>query len=340
LGAQAGGYPASVAPTPTAGNPIERMVRGVDGWQQRHRAAGFIFGVFKKFGDDRGSLLVVTLAYYGFFSLFPLLLVLTTIVGFLGNQRIEGNVIGSALREFPIYGDQIGRNVAHPLTGSVPGLVFGLLGLVYGSLGVAQAGQHAMAQVWNVPGVVRPGFVPRLIRSLLLFVTLGVSMALSTVVSGLATVAGHGLAFRVLTLAIGVGFNVTLYIAVFRVLTPKQIATRCLVLGAAVAGFGYSLMLTAGTALVQHQLRHAQAVYGQYGFVLGLISWLALVATITVYGAEINVVRARHLWPRSIVQPPLTTADRKVLGDIARQEERRPEEQVGVGFEPEAARGY
>jgi uncharacterized BrkB/YihY/UPF0761 family membrane protein len=162
--------------------------------------------------------------------------------------------------------------------------------------------------------------------------TLGVAFGASAALSGVATVAGRGVVFRILALLIEVLFDVALYVAVFRVLTPKQISTRDLLLGALVGGIGYTVLLTAGTALIQHQLRHAQAVYGQYGFVLGLVSWLYLVATITLYAAEINVVRARRLWPRSIVQPPLTGADREVLADIARQEERRPEQHVGVTF--------
>ena len=313
-------------------NPVERTIRRVDHWQQHDPRAAFVFGVIKKFGDDRGSMLAVTLAYYGFMALFPLLLVLTTILGFVGNQRVSGGVIGSALKQFPVYGTQIGRNVAHPLHGSLVGLGLGLLGLVYGSLGIAQAAQHAMAQIWNVPGVVRPGFLPRLVRALLLFGTLGAAFAAGAALSGAATVAGHGIAFRILALIIEAVFNVGLYLAVFRVLTPKQVSTGELALGAILGGLAYTALLTAGTALIQHQLRHAQAVYGQYGFVLGLISWLYLVATITLYSAEINVVRVRHLCPRSIVQPPLTHADEKVLADIAHQEERRPEQHVGVTF--------
>jgi len=318
-------------------NGIERVVRAADRAQQGNRGAGFVVGVVKKFGDDRGPALSAQLTYYAFMSLFPLLLALTTILGFVGNATLEHTVIGTTLRQFPVVGDQIGKNVAHPLRGSGVGLAVGIVVLLYGAMGVAQSAQHAMAQVWNVPGVIRPGFVPRLVRGLTLFATLGVGMACTGAVSSVATAAGQPLLVRLISLVVGAALNVGLFIVGFRILTPRSIGMRELVVGAAVGGVGYTVLLAIGTALVQHQLRHAEAVYGQFGFVLGLIGWLFLVAQLSLYAAECNVVRQRRLWPRSIVQPPLTEPDMRVLHDIARQEERRPEERVGVGFEPDPA---
>jgi uncharacterized BrkB/YihY/UPF0761 family membrane protein len=207
---------------------------------------------------------------------------------------------------------------------------------MYGSLGISQAGQHAMAQVWNVPGVARPGFPIRLVRSLVFFIVVGVGVTLTAGMSAVGTVAGQTWFFRVPVVAAAAGLNVLICLAVFRVLTPKSIDTRPLVPGAVAAGVAYTALLAVGTALIQRQLRHSQALYGQYAFVLGLLGWLFLVAQLTLYAAELNVVLARRLWPRSIVQPPLTPADEAVLRDIARQEERRPEQRVGVGFAPDA----
>ena len=316
---------------------VERVVRGLDRTQQHNRVAGFFFGVVKKFGDDRGSQLAALLSYYGFLSLFPLLLIFTTVLGFIGNEHVSNSIVGTTLQQFPVFGQQIGEDAAHPLSGSGAGLLIGLLFLLYGTLGFAQAAQHAMAQVWNVPGVVRPGFFPRLGRSLAFFTVLGLGIGMTTVVSVFATGHGHPGAWRMVAFAVTVIVNSALFLVVFRVLTPRSIAATDLWLGAVLGGIGYSVLLAVGTALVQRQLRHSQALYGQFAFVLGLMGWLLLVSQLTVYAAEVNVVRARRLWPRSIVQPPLTAADEQVLRDLARQEERRPEERVGVGFEPDAA---
>jgi YihY family inner membrane protein len=320
-------------------NVIECCVRSLDEWQQRHRVTALGFGVVKKFGDDRGPSLAVLLTYYGFMSVFPLLLVLTTVLGFIGNETISTTVLGETLRQFPVVGQQIGENAAHPLTGSGPALVVGLLLLVYGALGIAQASQHSMAQVWNIPGVVRPGFVPRLLRGLAFFGVLGIGMALSGAVSGLVTGIGQQTVVRVVGFGATFVLNTLLYLVAFRILTPRSVTTRELVPGAAIGGVGYSVLLLIGTALVQHQLRHTQVLYGQFAVVLGLMGWLFLISQLTLYAAEANVVLGRRLWPRSIVQPPLTDADKRVLHDIARQEERRPEERVGVGFAPDATTG-
>jgi YihY family inner membrane protein len=291
-------------------------------------------GVTKKFGDDRGGALAAELTYYGFLSLFPSLLILTTVLGFVGNREISDGVLGSALSQFPVLGEQIGKNAAHPIEGSGLALVVGLLILLYGVVGSTQAAQHVMAQVWAIPKVDRPGFVSRVLRGLLLLVTLGVAMAGSALLSGLVTVAGASIVGRVLGAVALLVVNVALFVAAFRVLTPAAITTRTLLPGAIVGGVGYSILLTVGTALVQHQLKHAQAVYGQFGFVLGLMAWLALVAQLTVYAAELNVVLARRLWPRGISEPP-TPADDRVLRELAREETRREDEKIAVGFAPD-----
>lgn len=319
-------------------NPAEGLVRWVDRWQQSHAVPGFIFAVVKKFGDDRGSTLAALFAYYAFVALFPLLLLLVTILGYiLAHQPgVQERVLHSALLEFPIIGDQIAGNI-HSLRARGIGIVVGIVGLVWGSLGLAQQGQYAMAQVWNIPGVHRPSFLVRLLRSLGLLVVLGFGVTASSALTGVA--GATGVIAALTSLAGSVAINVVVFLLAFRVLTPAQVASRDLHLGATVAAGLWTALQYGGGYLVAHQLRHASQVYGFFGTVLGLLSFLALAGTMTLYAAELNVVRARRLWPRSIVQPPLTSGDRQVLSDIARQEKRRPEQQVTVDYPSPADAG-
>ncbi|HEY5026015.1 MAG TPA: YhjD/YihY/BrkB family envelope integrity protein [Acidimicrobiales bacterium] len=290
----------------------------------------------KKFGDDSAGSLAALIAYYGFLSLFPLLLVLTTVLGlfFSHDAALQTRILNSAVSQFPIVGNQLsGRHGVSSLhAGSGVGLIVGLIGLVWGSFGVSQAAQRAMAEIWNVPGVTRPGFFPRLGRSLEFLAILALDVALTTFLAGTATL-GHGPVWsQVLAVVLSLVSSAVLYVLGFRVLTPKSIKTNCLIPGAILAGVGWTILSLAGTFLVGHTLRHSSQVYGYFGSVLGLISFLYLAAELTIYAAEVNVVRMRNLYPRSIAPPPLTPADRAVLSAIAEQGERRPEQRVHVEF--------
>ncbi|MFG2919480.1 YihY/virulence factor BrkB family protein [Kitasatospora sp. NPDC048298] len=317
-------------------NPIERGLRAVDRFQQRHRAPGLVIGVVRKYGDDRGGLLSALITYYGFVALIPLLLLLSTALGFVlhGHPGAQHAVLDSALADFPIIGDQLRRNV-HSLQGSGLALLIGALGLLYGALGIAQVLQHAMAEVWNVPGVKRPGYWPRLARSMLLFAVLGSGLVLGTAAASLVGGTLAGPAARVEGLVVSALVNAALCLACFRVLTPHEVPLRSLWPGCALAGPLFTVLQATGSLLVAHELRHASQVYGFFATVIGLLFWLYLAAQVTVYAAEVNVVLVRRLWPRSLLQPPLTEADVAVLSSVARQEERRPEQRVDVFFHDE-----
>lgn len=315
-------------------NAAERVVRAIDGYQQRRRPLAFLFGVVKKFGDDRGGALAALLTYYGFLSLFPLLLLLVTALGFVvGNDpHLQQRLLHSALTDFPIIGVQIQSNI-HALRANGFGLAVGVVGLLWGALGITQVGQHAMQEVWNVPGVQRPGFPVRLWRGLKLLGVLGLGVGATSVLAGLGSQGTHASLTRVGLILASVPVNIGLFVVGFRVLTGPRVPLRDHVPGAVVAGAAWSGLQALGGYLVAHQLRHASQVYGFFGVVLGLVSWIFLVAQITIYAAEVNAVRAQKLWPRSIVQPPLTAEDERALAAIARREERRPEEKVEVTFE-------
>jgi uncharacterized BrkB/YihY/UPF0761 family membrane protein len=324
-------------------NPIQKTVRRVDTFQQQHGPSSFLFGVIKKFGDDSAGNLAALIAYYGFLSIFPLLLVLTTLLGlfFAHDAALQHRILHSAVGQFPIVGRQLsGKNGVQSLhSGSVVGLIVGLLGLLWGSFGVSQAAQQAMAEVWNVPPVNRPGFLPRLGRSVSFVALLGVDVVLTTFLAGLVTL-GHGAVwFHVLAALVGLAVNIGLYAVGFRILTPKSVSTYHFVPGAVMGGVGWTVLQYVGTLLVGHTLKNASQTYGFFGSILGLISFLYLAAELCVYAAEVNVVRARHLYPRSIAPPPLTPADQKVLSAEAQEVERRPEQRIHVDFAPEAENG-
>ncbi len=297
----------------------------VDHWQQRHRPVAFVVAVIKKYGDDRGSQLAALITYYGFLAMFPLLLVFVTVLGYVAhdNPGVRHDLLNTALADFPVVGQELKRNVG-ALGGNGIALVVGLLALVWGSLGVAQVAQHAMAQVWNVPGARRPGFGARLLRSVLVLAVLALAIVGTAALTTVATLVPAGVAAPVLSTVLVVALNVALYWLAFRVLTPAEVETRDLLPGAIVGGIAWTALQLLGTLLVARQLQHTSELYGTFGVVLGLLFFLYLASQITVYAAEINVVRKRHLTPRSLAPPPLTKADERVLADVAETEQRRP----------------
>jgi uncharacterized BrkB/YihY/UPF0761 family membrane protein len=168
---------------------------------------------------------------------------------------------------------------------------------------------------------------------------LGIDVVLTTFLAGFVTI-GHGPAWsQVLAGLIGLAVNIGLYLAGFRILTPKSVTTHHLVPGAVLAGIGWTILQYIGTLLIGHNLRHASQTYGFFAYVLGLISFLFLAAELTVYAAEVNVVHARHLYPRSLAPPPFTTADLAVLAALAAQSESRRTEHLdtGVSVPPQPA---
>ncbi|HYV15988.1 MAG TPA: YhjD/YihY/BrkB family envelope integrity protein [Conexibacter sp.] len=308
-------------------------VRAFDRLQRRRSVLGFPIAVLKKFSDDHAGGLAALIAYYGFFSLFPLLLVLVTVLGYVlqGDPDLYRRIVDSALGQFPVIGDDLKVNA---LSGSTVALVIGLAAALWAGLGVTLAGQRAMDEVWGVPHRRRRNFLTSRLRGLLVLGVLGllnvaISSGVGLIVSGL----GPSSAVRVAGFAVSLVLDVLLFWAVFRLLTADEIPTRQLVMGIVIAALGWAGLQTLGGIYVNHVVRRADATYGVFAIVLGLLSWLYLGAQVLLYAAEANVVRARRLWPRSLFEP-ITEADRQVLTTTARVQERREGERVEVTFAP------
>lgn len=311
---------------------ILRPLRAFDRFQQRHVWLALPMAVLRKFGNDQAGSLAALIAYYAFLSLLPLLLVMTTILGFVlqGDPGAQSAVKRSVLAQFPVIGPQI---QVHALTGRVSALVIGLVGSLWGSLGVTNAAQNAFDRVWAVPFKDRPDFLRTRVRGLLLLLLIGLLFVLATVVSALVSSLG-GVWFKVGGYVISFLINFGLLLAAFRFLTAATIATRCLWLGVAIASLLWEALQVGGGLYITHVYRHASAVYSQFALVIALLVFLHLGAQLTLYAAEINVVVTRRLWPRSLLGPPAERADQQTLAALAKVEERHDTERVEVQFDP------
>jgi membrane protein len=315
----------------------------VDDFQRKHRVVGFPLGVVYKYFDDQGAYLAATLSYYAFVAIFPLMLLGSSILGLVlrGEPQWQEAILDSALAQFPIIGDQLGR--PEGLQGSVTGVAIGALAALYGCLGLGQALQNTQHVVWGVPRNSRPNPIYARVKTLLLLLTAGLSLV---TVSVLATVASTTdllsealdtsirFALPVLTVLL-VGAFLT---ALFRFAATGQHSYA----RAAPGGFALALMWQGlqflGARYVESVLVDASSMNKTFGLVLGLIGFLWIGAVMAVLAMEINVVLARRLWPRALLTPftdnvELTDADRRAYASYARMQRHKGFERVAVSWE-------
>ena len=308
-----------------------KPVRAFDRFQQRHRWLTIPMAVVKKFGDDQAGNLAALVAYYAFFSIFPLLLVFVTILGYVlqGDISAQKAITNSVLGQFPVVGTKIEPKALH---GSAIALIVGLAISLWSGLGVTQAAQNAFDRVWAVPMKDRPDFVHARLRGIALLALLGALFIVATLASGLVVGGLGGPLLKVAGIIVSLLVNFALFGAAFRLLTAKTIATSCLWIGVVVAGIMWEILQIVGGYYIGHVLKHASSTYAQFGFVIALLVWLHLGAQMTLYAAEVNVVVARNLWPRSLIGPPAVPADEETLRALAKVEERHDTEKVDVEF--------
>lgn len=310
----------------------------IDRFQRHHHWAGFPLAVIYKYIDDSGAYLAALITYYAFVSLFPLLLLLSTVLGFVlkDNPDLQHRIVQSALGEFPVIGNQLGD--PRHLGGGVGGLVIGIVGALYGALGVAQAIQYTLNTAWTVPRNRRPNPLAARGRSVVLLLTAGLSVLGTTVLSALAGAAdSFGAVASVFLFAGSVVVNGLVFLLVFRIGTTRELTWRQVAPGALGAAVGWQLLQTFGFVYVQHVIRHASATNGVFALVLGLLAFLYLAAVIIVFCIEINVVRVDKLYPRSLLTPftdnvELTHGDEQSYTDQAQAQRLKGFEQVDVSF--------
>jgi YihY family inner membrane protein len=314
-------------------NVVERGVRRFDLYQQQHPVFGLPIAVLQKFGNDQAGGKAALIAYYGLFALFPLLLLMATVLGAVlsGHAALRTRLLSSAFANFPIIGPEL-QTDSHALTGHPLAIVVGVLGTLYGAQGLGQAAVNAMNSVWNVPYKSWPNFFGRRLRGYFWLAVLGLATVAASTLAGFGTAWLHGPLAWLWTTGVAGLINLGVFYVIFRVLTAEELGWRDVALGVVLATVFWEGLQTLGGYYVRHSLAHDNATYGFFGIVIGLLSWLFVAAQLTLLAAEINVVRRYRLWPRSLTQPPLTAADKAVFVRLAMMEERRPEVNVTVTF--------
>lgn len=318
-------------PKPASGIPL--LIQKFDAFQQQHRSVGFPLAVLKKFGDDSGGYHAALITYYGFLSLFPLLLVMVTVLQmwFGDDAALRVRVASSVNNYFPLIGDQLQRNI-HGMGRAGWGLAIGILITIYGARGAADALRFALNNMWQVPKNRRAGFPKSLLQSLSIMAGVTVGFAVMVGVSSFTSVFGHAVWVKILANLLGFAVSAGTVLFVFYRSTTRRVPIKDMVPGATIAAFLIQLLVTFGGLLVAHQLKGLSALYGTFALVLGLFFWLYLIAQVIIYAVEIDTVRHLQLWPRALQADKPTDADRRAYKLYAKVESYIPQEKVDVRF--------
>lgn len=323
--------------------PVGRLVERADEVQRRRPAVGFPVAVVYKFFDDQGGYLAVVVTYYAFFAIFPLLLIASSVLGFLlqGDPRLEEELLDSALAQFPIVGSQLGRPEGFEASASA--VVIGSLVALYGVTNLGQAALHTLNVAWGVPRNTRMNPVHSRLRSLLLFVVGGIAVLAVAVLSGVAgrvgvDILGSGAVTRLLVTVAAVTLTALALAVIQQIATPSQHRLRDVLPGAVLIAVLWRVLQEAGDVYVDMVLTRVGDVNGIFALVLGLLGLIYVASLIGVLGVETNVVLAQRLYPRALLTPftddvELTDADREVYTRYARAQRHKGFERITVTFD-------
>ena len=294
-------------------NILDRSVLKIDQWQQRSPLK-FPIAVIKKYGDDDASHQAALITYYGFLSLFPLLMVMTSIVGILslGDKALEADVLKSVSSYFPVLGEQLSRNI-QASTKSGAALAVGLVLAFYGARSGAEAFRVALNNLWRIPKQKRQGFPWSTLKSLAMTTLGGTGLLSAALLSASTASLSRLFIFKVLSLLASLILLVPTFYYLFRASVPRDIAPRRSLIGNAItASLVIVVMQAFGAYLVSSQLKTLSPLYGTFALVLGLLFWIYIQAVAVLYTVEATTVKYYNYYPRSISGKTLTTADKKL----------------------------
>lgn len=320
----------------------------LDQWQRRHKVVHVPLSVIYKYFDDQGNFLAAQLTYYAFVAIFPLMLLGTSILGYVleGRPGWQDAILNSALSQFPIIGDELGR--PQGLQGSISGVTVGALAALYGSMGLGQSLQNAQHVAWAVPRNRRPNPLWSRVKTLMLLVTAGLALLAVSILSQVITRTGVldpwlGEGMAVVTpvanvLVVGAGLT-----ALFRLAATGRHSFRRAAPGGYTLAVLWQFLQYIGAVYVERVLVGTSAMTKTFGLVLGLIGFLFIGAVMAVLAMEVNVVVTRRLYPRALLTPftdavDPTHADRRAYASYVRMQTHKDWEHIGIAFTPREER--
>jgi len=322
---------------------VPELVDRIDAWQRRRRVAGIPIAVVYKFFDDQGGYLAAVITYYAFIAIFPLMLIGSSVLGFVlqGHPALQQEILTSALAQFPIVGDQLGR--PEGIQGSTSAVIIGSITALYGVIGLGQAAHNAINVCWAVPRNIRLNPIVSRLRSLVWLIGAGLALVFIGVVTSVGShldVLGRDFGSEVHWLALLLSVLVTAYVLalMMRLSMPRDERLRDVLPGAALIALLWQLLQLLGGVYVEHVITKANEMNAVFALVLGLVALVYIATVLAMLGVEVNVVLIKRLYPRALLTPftdavQLTEADMRVYREYAQAQRHKGFEQVQVNFE-------
>ena len=322
---------------------MPELVDRIDAWQRRRRVAGIPIAVVYKFFDDQGGYLAAVITYYAFIAIFPLMLIGSSVLGFVlqGHPALQQEILTSALAQFPIVGDQLGR--PEGIQGSTSAVIIGSITALYGVIGLGQAAHNAINVCWAVPRNIRLNPIVSRLRSLVWLIGAGLALVFIGVVTSVGShldVLGRDFGSEVHWLALLLSVLVTAYVLalMMRLSMPRDERLRDVLPGAALIALLWQLLQLLGGVYVEHVITKANEMNAVFALVLGLVALVYIATVLAMLGVEVNVVLIKRLYPRALLTPftdavQLTEADMRVYREYAQAQRHKGFEQVQVNFE-------
>ena len=282
---------------------MKQILGKLDNFQKKHRVIAFGAAVIKKYLDVDGGRQAALITYFGFLSLLPLILVATTIAHFyiIDTTNLAGQISETIDKYFPNLGDYLNSNIqGYNKTGLA--LLIGLLVTLYGVRGGASALRNSLNNVWDVPERLRLKFPASTANSFLIILVGGGGFLTATVLSSYAAALSSFSVLKVLPFLVSFLILIAVFYLIFSLgVNSREPRRRDLLFSAMAAAVGVQILHMIGGYLLTHQLKNLSSLYGAFAAVLVLLFWIYLQVQILLFAAMASVVRAKKLWPRSLL---------------------------------------
>jgi membrane protein len=314
-------------------NRFTKAIQNIDTLQRKHTTLGFFYAIIKKYGQDNGGYQSAIITYYGLLSLFPLLIVFTSFTQLLlkNNHALRNKIATGTTHYFPIIGSQLQHSIHSPKESGLA-LIVSLFIMLYGARGVASAFQYSLNSLWYIPQFKQPPFLKNVLRGLSIITIGGLGLLTTSLLSGYIATLGHDFFIKIIATLASLLLLWVVLIYLFKLAVAGNKHIHQVMVGAAIAAIGLQILQTLGGIIMSRELKELNSLYGTFALVIGLLFWIYLQVEVILYAVEIDVIRAYHLFPRSL-QGSLTESDKAAYIKYTKSTTQRINEKTFVKFE-------